>query len=79
VEKLTLTLTNETEIHNKYDDGCAMCRPDLRMVRKLACEEYQVTKATISGGGMNRKLLICDICVEDAEKDKMIDVVRAGG
>jgi len=74
--RIKLVLTDETQQHNKFDDGCGLCSPSRAMMRRLACVTFNVTKATLYGGLISRDAWVCDDCIADCEKDELIEVVQ---
>jgi len=74
VSNLKLIITKTIETHSKYDDGCTLCPPDRALVRKLACDEFQVTKATMSGMGEEKEVLVCEDCIKEMQADDLVEV-----
>lgn len=73
---IQVILTNETKNHNKYDDPCALCPPQVIYRRQVTCEDFQATKAIIKGLGGEREAYLCADCIEMVKNADDIELVE---
>ena len=73
---LIARISKERFTFNKMDPACILCPPIEKMAKRLTCEDYEVTKVTISGMGITKDGYLCDPCLKDIKQDPNITVVE---